>query len=290
MITCSLKGGLGNQLFQIFTTIATAIKHKENFFFVYSEKLLTGKIRSTYWNTLLKSLKKYTITNIPNNTKLYTYKEPLFHYVKIPSLPNSKPNGHIINDYEIMMLDGYFQSPKYFIEEQEEIFNLININEQLEEINLELPKWVNNSCSIHFRLDDYLHLQNYHTILPVKYYINAINQLLLHDNTIFDIYIFNQETDKEIVDNYLNILKTEFNLLNFHRINYKIEDWKQLLIMSNCKHNIIANSTFSWWGAYFNKNHNKMVFYPSENWFGPLLSHQNMNDFFPNKWIPITLN
>jgi len=71
-------------------------------------------------------------------------------------------------------------------------------------------------------------------------------------------------------------------------IDNQIEDWKQMLIMSLIKNNIIANSTFSWWSAYLNINNNNTVIYPSI-WFGPKI-FQNMTtkqkkDRFPEKWI-----
>ena len=73
----------------------------------------------------------------------------------------------------------------------------------------------------------------------------------------------------------------------FQKVGNDIEDWKQLLMMSMCSHHIIANSTFSWWGAYLNKSTDKIVCYPT-HWFGPKLKDiNNTKDLFPTDWIKI---
>jgi hypothetical protein len=67
-----------------------------------------------------------------------------------------------------------------------------------------------------------------------------------------------------------------------------LEDWEQMLLMSLCNHNIIANSTFSWWGAYLNDNPGKIVCYP-EHWFMPEVK-KDVTDLFEEDWIKIPFN
>ena len=77
-------------------------------------------------------------------------------------------------------------------------------------------------------------------------------------------------------------IKKSFPELEFHKADDTMEDWEQLLLMSCCHHNIIANSSFSWWGAYFNTNSNKIVCYPSL-WFGQKILNDT-KDICPLEW------
>jgi hypothetical protein len=94
MITCTLMGGLGNQLFQLFATMAYAIRHGHDFVFPYTDVLVAGKSRNTYWETFLNSLKQYTTYNSDyrlTNAELANFPEircPFHNYQNIPVVGN----------------------------------------------------------------------------------------------------------------------------------------------------------------------------------------------------------
>ena len=96
---------------------------------------------------------------------------------------------------------------------------------------------------------------------------------------------FCEDVDIDNVKQVVNQLKSEFPQFTFVRGENTLADWEQLLLMSCCHHNIIANSSFSWWAAYFNNYADKLVCYPSV-WFGPCAPH-NTSDLCPPDWIKI---
>jgi hypothetical protein len=145
-----------------------------------------------------------------------------------------------------------------------------------------------NTISIHFRLGDYKHLQQYHPIMKYEYYKKALTTLLKKDNinqNDLNILYLCEDEDVHIVGDIIYKLTQDFPNINMERGGEYLEDWEQMLLMSLCKYNIIANSTFSWWGAYFNSNPDKIVYYPAI-WFGPEINH-NTDDLFPSDWIKI---
>jgi len=283
-VTCSLMGGLGNQLFQLFTTIAYSIENNSIFIFPYSTELRTGITRPTYWDSFLSGIKSFTTfnnTEITNQmiSKYPQHREIGFHYLKIPSYENTPK----------IMLSGYYQSYKYFEKFQTQIYELIHLEQQKAEIKNEYSTFFQDdiNVSMHFRLGDYVGKEKYHPVMSVDYYENAINYLITKINTNqFTILYLCQDIDNQTVELMITGLRIVFPTINFVKVDDNIDDWKQMLIMSNCNHNIIANSTFSWWGAYFNTN-NPVICYPAK-WFGPAFGHYNINDLFPNKWYKIT--
>lgn len=285
MITCYLQGGLGNQLFQIFTTIACAIKNKTKFAFPNTYQLSNGSTpRHTYWNSFLSNLQPF-LTTITEETMRQSaiIREQCFSYNELAI--NKVP----FKDYPIKTLAGYFQSPKYFYQYRDTIFKMIKLDANKNNVYNKCPLEYENIISLHFRLGDYKKIQDFHPIMTLDYYKKAIECILEKSiPTPKTILYFCEDDDIEEVEKKIQELKLSFLFdIEFVRGGQGLEDWEQMLQMSLCKYNIIANSTFSWWGAYFNTNpkNEQIVVYPSI-WFGPKAKHDT-KDLFPNNWIPV---
>lgn len=296
MITCNLMGGLGNQLFQIFTTMAYGIATSTPFKFLNQSQLGGGgesTLRYTYWNSFFHKLQPFLMNELP---PLQVIREKGFQYAPLPvsEMKRQNPNQHI-------MLFGYFQSYKYF----QDLFTTICRCIGLEDMKVKLLSklWLNREkmthmISMHFRLGDYKNLQHYHPIMPYEYYENALRHILnnLPDPHMYTVMYFCEKEDHAVVADMIQRLITQFPYLHFERAPdvvagwngdevTPIEDWEQMLLMSCCHHNIIANSSFSWWGAYFNNVRDKIVCYPAV-WFGPSATH-NTSDLCPTEWVRI---
>jgi hypothetical protein len=281
-------GGLGNQLFQIYTTISYAIKYKMNFKFHNCE--YTGGVgktikRDTYWENLLYKLKSFLIPK-KDFPELKTIKEKKFTYNDIDLSYSTSEN---------ICLYGYFQSYKYFQQFYHSIYKLLDIDKQKDTVIKSYNETIktnidyNKTISIHFRLGDYKLITEVHPIMPYEYYKNALHHIITNETTpSTNILYFCEEQDISDVEITINKLKNDFNIIHFERMDNNFKDWEQMLLMSCCKHNIIANSSFSWWGAYLNTNLEKIVCYPSV-WFGPNVNH-NTKDLFPVGWVKIIFN
>jgi hypothetical protein len=274
-------GGLGNQLFQIFATISYAIKSKNEYQFL-NVKTLGGNgstLRYTFWNTFLKNLQSVLIMSFP--VELALVKQESFEYKELPISLLKNRN---------VCIHGYFQSEKFFEPHFSFIYNLLDINERkkevFEKLDISLKKEVQNSISMHFRLGDYKKVSHYHPILNANYYIKSLKYILEKEN-FKKVFYFCEEEDIPIVEQTIQQCKINYPHLEFIRVPNILEDWEQMLLMSECKHHIIANSSFSWWGAYFNSNPDKIVCYPSL-WFGESVRN-NMDSMFPTEWVKIDI-
>jgi len=287
ILSCKLMGGLGNQLFQIFATISLALSTGKVFLFPYSDILTTGITRPTYWHTLLHGLL--------NNT---TWKTAETDNPRIFSLPEIGEKGFEHDEMVIIRanlekhpacMHGYFQTYKYFEKHYETIIQLIGLRAKQEEIRNKtrlMNGQIRPTVSLHFRLGDYVSKQSHHPIMSIKYYVGALTRIIDEIGTeTFRVIYFGEKDDESTIKVCIQILEKKFPYLEFVKADLD-EDWEQMLLMSLCDHNVIANSSFSWWGAYFNKNPNKIVCYPT-TWFGPAMRNHDTKDLCPPSWVRI---
>jgi hypothetical protein len=272
-------GGLGNQIFQIFATISYAIKSRNQFKFLNVETLGSGSttVRSTYWNSFFSNLQPFLIQSIPDVTVI---RENGFPYSEISI-------NKIIN--RDVLIYGYFQSYKYFEQNYNMICRIIDINKMKETLLLKQGldnSYLENIISMHFRIGDYKQIQGFHPLATYNFYERSLDYIQRSNPTRpFNILFFCEDVDYNDVIITINKLVGKFPNYTFTRASNQLTDWEQLLLMSCCHHNIIANSSFSWWGAYFNSSVDKIVCYPSV-WFGPV-AKIDTRDLCPKEWTKI---
>lgn len=256
MIVTKLQGGLGNQMFQWAYGKALSIIHNTS---LYLDT-------SFYINQTVNTPRNYELNKFHN----IKYQEP-----KIENKPIIQINDNfnytelLYNENNNYFLNGFWQSEKYFLNVSE------LIKEQLQpttETREKLKKQITGkSVSLHIRRTDYVTSNGFHPVQTFDYYDKALEIIGDYDQLL----VFSDDINwckKNL--KYENILFVE-NQDN-------VED---MWLMSLCDHNIIANSSFSWWGAWLNQNEDKIVIAPN-NWFGPQ-SNLNESDIIPSNWIKI---
>lgn len=243
MISSFIQGGLGNQMFQIAAGASLAKDLNTEF------ALHEGQHFLPLQGYRIETYKSNIFKNInfkylsSNNFKfIYRYEDT--QYRQIPQQDN-------------LMLVGYFQSEKYFKQNKNYILSLFDI---------EYKSVPEGSVSLHIRRGDYLKNPGVHPTLASDYYHRALEIIGDYSN----VYVF---TDSDLPEN--------LNIKNMQIVKFD-KDYDELSFMASCDNNIIANSTFSWWAAYLNRNENKKVIAP-KTWFGPQ-GPQYWQDIYCDKW------
>lgn len=175
---------------------------------------------------------------------------------------------------------GYWLSEKYFSLIKNEITNSFTFNENLLSLKTEAVYNLikdTNSVSIHIRRGDYLSSANKDyvgNICDIRYYTKAIKKI---EEEVSSPTFF-------IFSNDIKWVKKNLQIPDSYYIdwNEKEDSWQDMFLMSKCKHNIIANSTFSWWGAWLNQNTQKIVISPDHFYNGI-----DAPDLIPDSWIKI---
>ena len=310
-VTCHLKGGLGNQLFQICATFSYARRTKRQV--VFQNRDAIGN-RPAYFSSFLSSLQNYFISEndfqyLFQEGNGFVYGERVFEYVPILEYP---PNVNVI-------LNGYFQTDKYFREDWEWIAETLWGGRREEYISDALPLLRPLSgdsvttIGMHFRIGDYVHIQHCHPVMNVDYYIRALRQCLkdleLSRGAGYgkpvEVLYFCEDFDLGDVMEKIQRLQAEFSSVTFRRAvvgmrineDVKDKDWREMVLFGMCDIYIIPNSSFSWWGSYLGSYFgmgsdldapmgDKPVYYPSV-WFGPGLHWNNVKDLCPENWHKI---
>ena len=257
-ITCHLKGGLGNYLFQVISTFGISKKQNKTFL-IDLNNIHTGHHHiSTYQDNILS---KFNFVKLDFEIKNYVVPET----IKFCEIPNF--------NYPIK-LDGYLQNEKYFKDYRDNIIDMLSPNNNiLDKLNQKydfLSKKI--TCSIHIRRGDYVHLQHIHNLLEIDYYKKCYNII----NNICDVFL--------IFSDDINWCKENFNFIENKIFIENNKDFEDFYLMSLCNHNIISNSTFSWWSAWINVTPDKQVFYPSK-WFN--IDYIDYSEIGCNDWIKI---
>lgn len=257
------NGRLGNQLFQISAAVAHAAKMGT-----------TAQFPKWEYN-------KYFITGIDDNLdETYDcrfngiFHNPHygfdFHYTPIPTEKN-------------LILHGFYHTQKYFQEHKELIIKAFTLkNEFFKTVKEAGKNFLNlqNTVAVHIRRGDYLNNPNAHPNLTIDDYYDPASVIIGDKLKIKANFI--------IFSDDINWCKNEIKHPNcfFSEGNSDIVD---LFLMAQCKHHIIANSSFSWWAAWLAKNMFKTdgITIAPKLWFGSALSHYNTNDIYLPEWIKI---
>jgi hypothetical protein len=197
----------------------------------------------------------------------------------------------------VTMLTGYYQSPLYFDKHKDSIIKLTMIEQHKRRlIHNKFPCFnFTDTISLHIRMGDYKLFPDKYPILDANYYVQSlchIIQTAKMETAPIKVVFFCESQDlydgenliTQIIQLYSEKSGRE-NHLAFERASPILADWEQMILMSLCNHNIIANSTFSWWGAYFNTAPDKLVCYP-KTWFKPGFV-ADTSTLCPTDWMPV---
>jgi len=288
IITVNIIGGLGNQMFQFAFGYAVSkesnskIKLEVSGFNSYNQRhyaldlfnvkenselkpkydFLINKINSKH-NSLLSKVSSKLLRELLRFTKFYFQERERFVF-----------DQNVFNIKTNTFFYGYWQNEKYFKKYRKElleIFKLKGIHSQTKEYQQKIIK--SESVSLHIRRGDYLN--SIHGTCDMKYYKQAVTEIL-KINKQANFFIFSD--DISWVKNNLDFIDHKTLVL----LESDIPDHEEMYLMSQCKHNIIANSSFSWWGAWLNQNSDKKVIAPKK-WFNS--STLDTKDLIPASWV-----
>ncbi len=273
MIVVKIRGGLGNQMFQ-YAYAKVLEKNHQVKIDVSEDTHITGDYQLDKYNIDL-------ISSTNRENRRYHSLVPKFlrkilsHRSKIIKEKSMLFDVDYLNIEDDNYVIGFFQSEKYFKEIRGVLIEQFTLKRGVSNYTKEIEFKIleaKNSCSIHVRRGDYMserYIKTHH-VCGLKYYENAIKYM---QSKIQDIHFFVFSDDIEWAKENFNVERVTYiggkdthTILGAGDQKELIPPHEDIYLMSLCSHNIVANSTFSWWGAWLNENKDKIVLAP-ENWF-----------------------
>lgn len=292
MIIVRLNGGLGNQMFQYAAGRAIAYRNNTNLKLDISsfEQYTLRSYSLDCFNIIEDFATHNEIKRLkPDRSQLFSFGLNKLQQKIMPWHNHNEIIEHTIvfnpdvrkitgNAY----LDGYWQSEKYFADIAHIIWNDFTFKYESDELNTSVLSQIQDadSVSLHIRRGDYVSnpkTMETHGVLGIDYYIQALN---LIEKKVKDPHIYVFSDDISWARENLNT-----NLpLHFIDHNGVEKNYEDLRLMNSCKHHIIANSSFSWWGAWLDSKQEKIVIAPRK-WFNQ--SNMDTTDLIPDSWYKI---
>ena len=277
MIVVQLQGGLGNQMFQYACGRAVALRAKKNL--VLDLRHYANPSQQRRYGLHLFNIQAQPVDSLEQLRnickeqqieKIQVFKEPHFHFA--PQVVGLRDT--------VALLDGYWQSERYFSYIAATIRqDFVPVAGSISDATLQLSEFVRNplSVSVHVRRGDYVSVPLFakvHGALPVKYYRDAIEAMRsLFPSAHFFVFSDCPQWCRSAFADVANLLVVENSP--------ETKEHEDLWLMSQCKHHIIANSSYSWWGAWLNPNNDKVVIAP-ERWFSG--ADHDTRDLLPANW------
>ena len=280
MIYMRIWEGLGNQLFQYAYIRALQLRNQETVRLCVLpdqgdrtirnyelDKLAITIPRGRIFEKVAVYIERYE--TIKKMVQFIGEKVDFYGYVEEENVKYKKDLKYLRGNYYI---SGWFQNEKYFEEFETIIRREIRPRKKIR-VSKELKDILNhkNTVSVHIRRGDYARYQN---ILDKEYYEKALAVIREQVENAF-LVVFSDDLNWVMKNMQFG------NDVYYIDKNEGLEDYEELFVMSRCKHNVIANSTFSWWGAWLNPNEDKIVVGPKQ-WFA-----RNKLNIMPDAWLKV---
>lgn len=295
MITIKLMGGLGNQMFQYAFIKSQAKKNNQEF------AIETGLFENNRYKKIIKNFLRVMLSvgkreglntalkEIRQNKRQYDLSyfqldstARIIHSSHLPELRERKEfsfDSDMTTYRDNVAYIGYFNTEKYFSDIKEDIRSDFQLkSEYLENLPKDIKARITNtnSVSIHVRRGDYVSSEKtntFHGTCGQNYYKRAID-IIKKEEADPKFFVFSDDIDW--CQNNLSLPDESIFVSG-------LKNYEDLTLMSICKHNIIANSTFSWWGAWLNNNKEKIVIAP-KRWLNTDIATP---DIIPQSWLKI---